>query len=204
MIKVIKTVKTMKKGIRIIGIDDSPFEKFGRRKKVLVVGVVQRDMIVEGILSTYITKDGNDATNNIIKMLKRSRFLPQIRIILLNGTMFGGFNVVDINAIYKALNIPVIAITRKKPKMKEVFTALRKASKSDEEYERKVAIIKECSFPKEIKIEFRGCMKGIAIQTAGIGFDQAEGILKKFGVDSLRLAHIIGSGIITGESSGKF
>ncbi|MFH1285082.1 MAG: DUF99 family protein, partial [Candidatus Micrarchaeota archaeon] len=55
------------KQIRLLGIDDSPFTR--RRKNILVVGVVYRSGIVEGILSTTITRDGTDSTEKLFKMI---------------------------------------------------------------------------------------------------------------------------------------
>lgn len=197
-------MKSVKRGIRIVGIDDSPFEKFGSGRRVLVVGVVQRDAVIEGVLSTQVTKDGNDATAKLIKMLRSSRFMPQIRLLLLNGIMLAGFNVVDIDALHAKLGIPVIALTRRKPDMRDVISALRKASKTRREYERKVAIIGKAGQPYEIEVELKDLgTRKISIQTAGLSPEDAGALLRRFGIGPLRLAHIIGSGVVTGESSGR-
>ena len=68
-----------KKEIRVIGIDDSPFNKF-RDKKVPVVGVVMRGGIsIDGVLSAKVSVDGNDATKNLVSMINRCKFKPQLQ-----------------------------------------------------------------------------------------------------------------------------
>lgn len=56
-----------KKEIRVIGIDDSPFNKF-KDKKALIVGVVMRGgLYVDGILSAKVDVDGDDSTKKFLK-----------------------------------------------------------------------------------------------------------------------------------------
>ena len=69
----------LKKEIRVIGIDDAPFEKFGKGK-VLVVGAVFRGgSWLDGILSTKVNIDGNNATKNITEMINKCKFILQER-----------------------------------------------------------------------------------------------------------------------------
>ena len=103
----------MKSGIRIVAIDDSKFSP--GEKEVLVVGVVERLGIVEGVLSCRVEADGTDATAKIIGMLSDSRFLEQIRLIVINGTTVAGMNVVDITRLHSRFKMPVMAVTRKRP-----------------------------------------------------------------------------------------
>ena len=49
----------IKQEIRVIGIDDSPFNKF-REKEALAIGVVMRGgKCIDGILSTKVEVDGS-------------------------------------------------------------------------------------------------------------------------------------------------
>jgi endonuclease V-like protein UPF0215 family len=99
---------------------------FPPKTQVPVVGVVFRGCKwIEGVLSTNITVDGLDATEKIGAMLQASGHYRQIRVIMLNGVTFGGFNVVDINALSKATGLPVIAVTEKKPDLDQVRSALQ-------------------------------------------------------------------------------
>jgi len=110
----------IKKEMRVIGIDDAPFNKF-KKGKVLIVGAVFRGgSFLDGILSTKVDVDGDDATKNIIKMINKSKFKPQLQCIFLDGIAVGGFNVIDVKELNKRTKIPVIVIIRRKPNLRLV------------------------------------------------------------------------------------
>ena len=68
----------LKPHIRILGIDDSPFDF--RSRRALVVGVVARlPMYIEGIMRTEVEVDGRDANEAIAAMVERSRYREQLR-----------------------------------------------------------------------------------------------------------------------------
>jgi endonuclease V-like protein UPF0215 family len=63
----------IKEEIRVLGIDDGPFE-FGEGRKALLVGTVFRGGIfLEGVLASHVDVDGEDATEEIVAMVSRSR-----------------------------------------------------------------------------------------------------------------------------------
>ncbi|MEM3555440.1 MAG: DUF99 family protein [Candidatus Micrarchaeia archaeon] len=181
----------MKAGARVLGIDDSPFT--GKTTRVLVIGVVWREGVIEGVLSTYIKKDGLDSTKRIIEMVKNSKFSQQIRLILLHGATLGGFNVVDLNELNRALSIPVIAVTRKKPDMRRVKSALKNLPS----WERRIRILESAG--KAVR-----CGK-VYCQIAGIEEGEVRKLILSFkGIpEPVRLAHLIGSGVVRGESHGR-
>ena len=116
----------VKSEIRIIGIDDSPFNK-KRDKKVLIVGAVLRGASqIDGVLSSFVELDGLDATSKIISLVKKSRHFGQLRIIMLDGVCVAGFNPVDIKKLNKKTGFPVIIVTRNKPDKKELKKAVEK------------------------------------------------------------------------------
>ncbi len=185
----------MKREIRVIGIDDSPFDK---RKKipVLVVGTVFRGGCwIDGVVSTQVEQDGDDATEKIADMIMESKFSSQIRVILLNGITVAGFNIVDINELARRTKKAVIVVVRDMPDIESVFTALRKMK---QEY--KIEIIKQ--FPSLQKIDH------IHIQHIGYTLEQAKELLKivctrAYVPEPLRVAHLIAAGIVKGESRGR-
>ena len=185
----------VKNEIRVIGIDDSPFNKF-KDKKVLVVGVVMRGgLYVDGILSTKVSVDGDDATKNIIKMINNCKFKPQLQCIFLDGIAVGGFNVVDIQELNKKTNLPVIVVIRANPNIKKINETLLKINQKE-----KIKLIEKAG--KAIQI------KNIFVQTAGIKIEKAREILnivctRSLIPEPLRLAHIIAAGIISGGSKGR-
>ncbi|MBI1935225.1 DUF99 family protein [Candidatus Woesearchaeota archaeon] len=185
----------VKKEIRVIGIDDSPFDKF-KDKSILIVGVVMRGgSWVDGVLSAKVNVDGNDATKNITKMINKCKFKPQLQCVFLNGIAVAGFNVIDIRELSKKTNLPVIVTIRSRPNIDKIKKTLIKINKKE-----KIKLIEKAG--EVIKID------NIFVQLAGIKIEDAREILKvsctrSFLPEPLRLAHIISSGIVSGESKGR-
>ena len=185
----------LKKEIRILGIDDSPFKKF-KKGNVLVVGALFRGgVFLDGLLTTKVAIDGNNSTSKLIAMVNKCRFKPQIRCIFLNGIALGGFNVVDIEKLSKRTKIPVVVIIRKYPDFKKIELTLKRIGKHS-----KYKLMEKAGKPEKVG--------KIYIQRKGITLERAKGILKLTCTRSLipeplRLAHIIASGVVTGESKGK-
>jgi endonuclease V-like protein UPF0215 family len=183
----------LKKGSRILAIDDSSFSK--KDKQTLIVGVVGRDDETEGIVSFRINVDGSDATEKIIRKVKASRFYDQIKLIAIHGITLAGLNVVDIANVSENLEIPVITVLRKKPHRGELEKALRAARVAD--FKMRLALLRKIN--KMAKVER---VNGFYVQCIGIETKEISGLLEK-SVRFLRLAHIIANGIARGESKGR-
>lgn len=185
----------VKKEIRVIGIDDSPFDKF-KDKKILVVGVVMRGgSWVDGILSAKVAVDGDDSTKKIAKMINKCKFKPQLQCIFLDGIAVAGFNVVDVKKLNKKTNLPVIIIIRRKPDITNIKKTLIKINKKQ-----KIKLIEKAGNVMQVN--------DIFVQLTGIDLEKAKKILKVVCTRSLipeplRLAHLIASGVILGESKGR-
>jgi len=185
----------LKKEIRVIGIDDAPFNKF-KKGKVLVVGTIFRGgSFLDGIVSTKIDVDGNDSTKNIIKMINKCKFKPQLQCIFLDGIAVGGFNVIDVKELNKKTKLPVIVIIRKKPNIEKIKKTLIKINKKS-----KIRLIEKAGSVIPVNKIF--------IQITGLSIEKARDILKITCTRSLipepiRIAHLIASGITLGESRGK-
>ncbi|MGB9729386.1 MAG: DUF99 family protein [Thermoprotei archaeon] len=112
----------------LLGIDDGAFPSFVKIKKktfkTLLVGVLLTNMKLEWIGSELITVDGNEATDIIIKIVKKSPIKPDI--IFLSGISFAGFNIADPFKINNNLNIPIIIVVDRKPSMSSIKDALMK------------------------------------------------------------------------------
>lgn len=193
-------IMNIKNEIRVIGFDDGPFShKSGQ--KVLVVGVILRaSEYLDGVLSTYVTCDGLDATSKVIELVKRSKHCDQLRVILFDGLAVAGFNLIDINRLSAVTGKAVIAVTAKKPDRTRFISALRNLS----EYEKRVAIVERAGDVHSIEV--RG--KRIYFQCAGMDVADARMILKKASCrsaipEAIRIAHLIASGIVDGESRGR-
>ncbi|RLF25700.1 MAG: hypothetical protein DRN14_07865 [Thermoplasmata archaeon] len=190
----------IKNEIRVIGFDDGPFVHI-KGNKTLVVGVILRAReYLDGVLSTYITIDGLDATDKIIELVNKSRHCDQLRVILFDGLAVAGFNLIDIHRVCDETGKIVIAVTSKKPNPARFVSAL----KNLDCYEVRFSIVDRAGDVRSVEING----KPIYFQCAGIGVDEAKVILKKTSVrsavpEAIRMAHIIASGIVDAESRGR-
>ena len=185
----------MKKEIRVLGIDDAPFNKF-KDKKTLLIGVFFRGgNFLDGVVSTSVSVDGTDSTTKMINLVKKTKLRPQLQFIMLDGIAVGGFNVVDITRLSKRTRLPVIVVMRKYPeitKMKRVLKRLK--------MEKKIQLLEKAG-------EIHKVGK-IHVQLAGCTLEKAKEILKitctrSYVPEPIRVAHIMASGVTFGESRGK-
>lgn len=185
----------MKKEIRVIGIDDSPFDKF-KKGNVLVIGTIFRGgLMLDGILSTKVKIDGDDSTKKLIEIINKTKFKPQLQCILLDGIALGGFNIVDIEELNRKTRIPVIVVIRKYPDFKKIKNVLIKIKKI-----KKYNLIEKAG--EVVKVN------NIYIQYKGIDLEDAKKILdltctRSYIPEPIRIAHLIASGVVSGESKGK-
>jgi len=130
-----KSFRVIKPEIRVLGVDDGAFIPHVEGQ-VPVVGVVLRGGYwLDGVMHTKIAVDGFDATDRISSMITGSSHYKQLRVIMLNGITFAGFNIVDVKALNVATKLPVITVTREKPDLAEIRKALQNLSRSEERWE---------------------------------------------------------------------
>jgi len=189
----------MKQDIKLLGIDDGPFQ-FSDEKTVIIGVVMRASGYIEGILKKEITIDGNEATNLIVEMINHTRHRKQLRAMLLDGVALGGFNIVDIQKVFKDTTLPVITITRDKPNFESIKTALQ--SHFDDWKHRYNLLLDGRLF------EMETAYSPIFVKCAGISFEEAKEIITVATIrgvipEPIRVAHIIASGILRGESYGK-
>jgi endonuclease V-like protein UPF0215 family len=177
----------------VVGFDDAPFNHNNRRD-VLVVGTVFAGSRLDGVLSTHVRRDGVNSTRSLIDLLQNSRFFPQLHAVFLQGIAFGGFNVVDIHALHAQLGLPVIVVSRVKPNLPKIKSALMEKVPG--------------GLKKWQLIEKAGPMEKIDdvyVQKVGLDKGDAAALIARFAVNSaipepLRAAHLIAGGIMLGES----
>jgi len=189
--------RTVKSEVRILGVDDAPFTKF-KDEKTALIGVVYRGAnYLEGVLKREIFVDGDDSTEQIIKMAGETRHRGHLRLIMLSGITFGGLNIADIAEIIEATGLPVIIVTRRLPDSEAMEKAISNVQNSDE----KIARLHSAGKLHTLEIGD----KHLVYQKTGISNSDAEKIIKLSIVrglvpEPLRVAHIIASGITTGDS----
>jgi len=190
----LRKFRIIKPEIRVLGVDDGIFTP--RTKSLVpVVGVVYRGGYwLDGVMHTKIRVDGFDATEKIASMILNSPHYKQLRVIMLNGITFAGFNIADIKKLNATTNLPVIAVTREKPNLSEIRSALRNLPKSEERW--KAAQ----NAGKIIEVRLKSPKEKIYIHISGILEEDARKILKLTSTrsnipEALRVAHLIASGI---------
>ncbi|MEM0057271.1 MAG: DUF99 family protein [Candidatus Bathyarchaeia archaeon] len=189
-----KKFRVIKPEIRVLGVDDGIF-KPRTRGFVPVIGVVFRGGYwLDGVMHTKIRVDGTDATRKIASMVVNSPHYKQLRVIMLDGITFAGFNVVDIKELNEKTNLPVITVTREKPNLEEIRKALRNLPRSEERWK---AVL---NAGEPIEVPVKGGKEKIYTQAVGISLEDAIKILKLTSTrsnipEALRVAHLIASGI---------
>jgi endonuclease V-like protein UPF0215 family len=191
--------RTIKKEIRIIAWDDGPFE-FKTRGRDILVGVIFRGgQFLDGMLKTEVEIDGDDATEKIIGKILKTKH-KDLRVVMLDGITFAGFNTVDIKEIYEKTRLPVIVVNRKKPDLEK----FREALKALPHAEKRLEAVKNAGPIYWTSIK----NKRICFQCYGIKKEDAEKIIRTTSTMSLipeplRAAHLIANGFVLGESVGR-
>ena len=177
------------KNIRVIGFDDAPF---GKQRDVNIAGVVCSNTRFEGMLWGKIERDGCDATQVLIDMINSSKFCEMLNLVLIDGLAMGGFNLVDLPLLSRAIG----AVMRTMPDLNKFESALDNFHDSRVRKE----IVKRAGPIHHIQ--------GFYFQEAGSEAAVIAKVLEKVTdtgkvPEALRIAHMIGSAIKTGQSSNR-
>jgi uncharacterized protein len=182
--------------VRIVGIDDGPFER-GRRRDVQVVGAIYRGgQFLDGMVATKIRQDGRNSTDKLVEMVMKSRYFPQLHYLMLDGIALGGFNVVDIERLWEETKLPVLVVVRKRPDMVAVKKALFSLPRGAERWR---------LIEKAGEVESIG---GVFVQRAGLEPGETAALLAASCTRSklpepIRAAHIIAGALVTGEGGRR-
>jgi uncharacterized protein len=187
-----RNFRVIKPEIRVLGIDDGKFIPH-TKGTLIVVGVVFRGgYSIDGVMHTTVVIDGLDATEQFAAMINASLHRRQLRLVMLNGITFAGFNVVDIKELSAATGLPVIALTHDKPDLEAIDLAIQKMPNCEE---RRRMILEAGEIHEVVN-------KGskVYVELAGISLADAQKIIKLTSTraslpEPLRVAHLIASGI---------
>ena len=186
----------IKPEIRILAIDDSPLIA----DRIMIIGAFFRGgEQLDGVLRSEIGKDGMDATEAMIHMVTGSKFYGQIRVIMLDGVTYAGFNPVDIETIFNETGIPDIVFMRSCPDFEKIRLALEHLPEKEKRWE----IIQRAG--RIYRIEQAN---PVFIQVCGMDRKSAVEIVRRTSIHSnipepLHAAHLISTGVVLGESAGK-
>lgn len=178
--------------IRAIGFDDAPFVRHSDRP-VNVAGVVCAGTRFEGMLWGKVEVDGLDATDSLSQILLNSKFWPQLHIVLLDGICLGGFNVIDLPLLARRAKLPCVALMRRMPDFKKIESALDRLPYK----EKRLEIMRRAGSVYQFEPFF--------FQVCGASPEITAKVLRGLTdcgkvPEALRLAHLIGSAIVNGES----
>ncbi|RLG41721.1 MAG: hypothetical protein DRO05_03195 [Thermoproteota archaeon] len=113
----------MKKNLRLLAIDDSPFKR-DYDETTFLVGLTFRGMTLERADKVRITIDGEDAQRGIVRLYEMGG--REANIILLHGTTFAGFNIVDIVSLRRQVGVPIAAFLEKPPREQLIIKTLER------------------------------------------------------------------------------
>ncbi|MCD6242347.1 DUF99 family protein [Candidatus Bathyarchaeota archaeon] len=189
-----KKFRSIKPEIRVLGVDDGVFIPHNKGYADVVGVVFRGGYWLDGAMRTEVEVDGLDATEKIASMIVASPHYQQLRVIMLNGITFAGFNIVDIKELYNKTKLPVIAVTRDKPDMEEIKKALENLPEKERRWR---AILNAGEL---LTVQTREGEEPVYMQIAGITRSDAEKIVKITSTRSnipepLRVAHIVASGL---------
>lgn len=186
--------------IRVMGIDDAPFDKHHDTEVQFSVMICANTRL-EGMLWGSATKDGDDATDKICTLIKSSKFYAQTHVIMIDGVAIGGFNIIRIQKLADDLGLPVMTVMRNAPNMQNIEAAL---DNFDDKATRLQHIAEAGAIHHHGDFYFQFAAPAskpdiidinIAAQSLALATDKGKV------PEALRLAHLIGSAIKTGQSS---
>jgi endonuclease V-like protein UPF0215 family len=189
-----KKFRVIKPEIRVLGVDDGVFTPHVKGFAALIGVVFRGGYWLDGVMSTKVEVDGFDSTAKIGAMVLNSPHYRQLRVIMLNGVTFGGFNVVDIKKLNAETRLPVIAVTREKPNFKDIREALKNLPQSEKRWR---AVL---NAGKILKVSTGSRREKVYVEMSGILEEDAQKIVKLTSTRSsvpepLRVAHLVASGI---------
>ena len=180
----------------LIGIDDGPFEK-GADPVTPIVGVVmEASDLVEGVAMTSFPIDGAGVTDFLAGWIQGLRFRPGLQGIALGGITIAGLAVVDIERLSETLGLPVLVLNRKDPRQHRLAGALESAGLAD-----RLEVVDRT--PASLPVS-----NGLYLACAGISAEDGARLIdasrrKGEMPEPLRLAHLIASAVVRGESRGR-
>lgn len=176
---------------RVYAFDDAPFT-FRDRRTPLVGLVVTLPGYVEGVLRGEVTVDGRDSTDVIMALVKGSPHREATQAVMLDGITVGGFNVVDLDRLHEACGLPVITVTRRRPDLAAMESAMTRHVPEAADLRRLLRAHPLVPFPRDPQPLWVSCV--------GATEGEARALLRKSFVrgsfpEPLRLAHLFASAI---------
>jgi endonuclease V-like protein UPF0215 family len=180
----------------LLGIDDGPFDKDADAVTPIVGVVMEGSDLVEGVAMTHFPIDGAAVTDFLAEWIGGLRFLPGLQGIVLGGITIAGLAVVDVERLSEALGLPVLVVNRKDPSNHRLAGALTSAGLGD-----RLEVVDRT--PPSLSVS-----DGLFLACAGASPEAAARLVeasrrKGEMPEPLRLAHLMASAAVRGESRGR-
>jgi endonuclease V-like protein UPF0215 family len=180
----------------VLGVDDGPFEKGQASPVPVVAALCEGASLLEAVARSEFAVDGADATGFLVGWISGLRALPSLQAVALGGITLAGLGLVDVRALAAALGVPVLVVTRRPPDNARLRAALEAAGLLE-----RFAIAQRS--PLAVRTD-----DGIHLAHAGCYADTALALLdasrgKAKLPEALRVAHLIATAVVRGESQGR-
>ena len=132
----------------------------------------------------------------VAELIVQSKFIAQAHVVLLDGITFGGCNVIDLPNLHSRLQVPVVAVMRRPPNLERFKHVTQQLPESEERWRRTQA-----AGPIHQ-------IDGWTFQCVGEETGTIAKVLDRLTnngkvPEALRLAHLIGSAVMLGESTNR-
>jgi endonuclease V-like protein UPF0215 family len=99
-----------KPGIRALGVAES--FRPGQKTSTLAGVVMRSDLVVDGLAVGGTSVGGDDASASIVALYRKLK-RNDVNIIMVSGAILSLYNIVDIDALSRKTELPVICLTYK-------------------------------------------------------------------------------------------
>ena len=180
----------------VLGIDEGPFTKGQSEPVPLVAALCEGPDLLEAVARNTFSVDGDGATEFLAAWLGGLRVMAGLQAVALGGITLAGLALVDVRALADALRAPVLVVTRRPPDNSRLRDALVAAG-----LEARFAIA-------ERSPEAFDTGDGIWLAHAGVTRADALALLrasrgKSKLPEALRIAHLVATALVRGESHGR-
>ena len=180
----------------VLGIDDAPFHK-DQSQEVPIVGVMMEGAtLVEGIAIGSLAVDGEGATEYLGQWIRGMRWHLTLQAVVLGGITIAGLGIIDLEELAQQLKLPVMAVTRHNPAPSQLSHALTVAG-----FQARLSLLERIPTAEQLEPGLYMAIAG-AERTYGAKIIRATLNKARF-PEPLRIAHLIGAALVSGQSKGR-
>ncbi|MHB1435897.1 MAG: endonuclease dU [Thermoplasmata archaeon] len=110
---------------RILGVDDGAFVRTAVRAPLAAI-LLSLPRRIEAVGRSFVTVDGTDASDRILDLVRATAHVADLRALLLDGPLVGGFNVVDLDRLAEELQVPIVTVSRHRPDLGRIRAVLER------------------------------------------------------------------------------